>query len=147
MGVRVYAAVEQRNEILRDEMLRLCLRGHKIAGALAKIGRGRVWYLQQRKAFPKWAMEVSLAGGKVWGSAMAEEARRLGFERTPEQLRQVKFDYFCERYLHQRLFRHQLQWWDMLEGREPRDLHPSMTYERREPNYMLINTPPNHVPS
>src|SRR5690606_30588205 len=31
------------------------------------------------------------------------------------------------------------------EGREPRNLHPSQTYEPGDRNYILINTPPEHA--
>jgi hypothetical protein len=55
------------------------------------------------------------------------------------------FPNFCETYLKQPLFWHQLQWFDLLEGREPRDLHPSETYESGDPSYLLVNTPPEHA--
>lgn len=144
---RVYKAVEQKNQILRDEMLKLCFRGHRSTDALEAVGRSLSWYVKMRKDHPAWALEVSQAGGKVWSSLQAAEAKRLKLDRLPENIAKVDFPYFCERYLGQKLFSHQLQWWDMLEGRTPRDLHPSMVYEAREPNYLLINTPPNHVPS
>lgn len=147
VGVRVYAQTQTKNAILREEMLRLCYRGHKVKAALKAVGRSIGWYNAQRQENPQWALEVSRAGGRVFSSRLADEARRLGAERLPESIREVEFPYFCGRYLRQQLFRHQLQWWDMLEGREPRELHPAMTYERREPNYMLINTPPNHAKS
>jgi hypothetical protein len=36
---------------------------------------------------------------------------------------------------------------DILEGRHPRDLHPSQTYESGEPNFIMVNTPPEHAKS
>jgi hypothetical protein len=39
---------------------------------------------------------------------------------------------------------HQLQWVDLLEGREPRDLHPSQQYVRGKKNRILVNCPPFH---
>jgi len=50
-------------------------------------------------------------------------------------------------YLGNKLFPHQLQWFDMLEGRPPRDLHPAMTYEEGRPSRMIVNTPPGHAKS
>jgi len=57
------------------------------------------------------------------------------------------FPEFCEEYLGLKLYRHQLQWFDILEGRKPRDLHDSMTYDPSEPEYIIINTPPGHSKS
>lgn len=125
----------------------MCLRGHKASEALKRVGRAQSWYMRQRKDFPDWALEISRAGGLVRGVHATAEAQRLGLDKAPESVAEVTFPYFCGRFLGQQLFRHQLQWWDLLEGREPRDLHESMTYEQREPNYMLINTPPNHAKS
>lgn len=147
MVIKVYAATEKKNAILREQMLQACLRGQKTGSALKAIGRSESWYAKQRKDHPDWALEMSRVGGHVWTSRLRDEAVKLGLERAPESIAEVTFPYFAGRYLHQQLFPHQLQWWDMLEGREPRDLHPAMVYERREPNYMLINTPPNHAKS
>ncbi|MFW6195234.1 MAG: hypothetical protein ACOC5M_01795, partial [Chloroflexota bacterium] len=55
------------------------------------------------------------------------------------------FPEFCEKYLGWRLHRHQLQWYDILEGREPRELHESQTYEPGLPTHIVINTPPEHA--
>ncbi len=57
------------------------------------------------------------------------------------------FPEFCEEFLGMRLFPHQLQWFDVLEGREPRGLHPSQVFERGEPDRVIINTPPGHAKS
>lgn len=57
------------------------------------------------------------------------------------------FPDFCEQYLGMRLFRHQLQWFDLLEGRAPRDLHPGQRYVPADPDMLLINTPPDHAKS
>lgn len=45
------------------------------------------------------------------------------------------------------MYNHQLQWLDMLNGEEPRNIHPSQVYEPAEPNALLINTPPDHAKS
>ena len=52
------------------------------------------------------------------------------------------FPTFSEKYLGQRLFTHQLQWYDLLEGRKPRDLHPTQRYEAGDRNFVVVNTPP-----
>jgi hypothetical protein len=57
------------------------------------------------------------------------------------------FPEWCEEYLDTKLFNHHLQWIDVLEGREPRNLHENQTYIKGEPEFLLINTPPEHAKS
>lgn len=64
-----------------------------------------------------------------------------------ESLEVPEFPEFCEKYLKQKLFPHQLQWFDLLEGREPRDLHPSMTYVEGKLTRLIVNVPPGHAKS
>lgn len=59
----------------------------------------------------------------------------------------ISFPRFCEEYLDTKLFWHHLQWLDMLEGREPRDRHPSQKYIEGSPDFLMINTPPEHSKS
>lgn len=81
-----------------------------------------------------------------------EEYRRLTKMEPAEraQLRQGEvpdFPTFCEEYLDTKLFAHQLQWYDLLEGREPRDLHPNQVYKPGDPGMLIVNTPPEHAKS
>lgn len=57
------------------------------------------------------------------------------------------FPDFCMEYLDTKLFKHQLQWYDVLEGREPRDLHPNQIYKPGDPGMIIVNTPPEHAKS
>jgi hypothetical protein len=57
------------------------------------------------------------------------------------------FPEFCEKYLGTRLFWHHLQWYDLLEGREPRDLHHRQRFEKGDEDTILVNTPPEHAKS
>lgn len=57
------------------------------------------------------------------------------------------FPDFCERYLDTRLFTHHLQWVDLLEGREPRGLHPRQTFIKGDDDQIVVNTPPEHAKS
>lgn len=59
----------------------------------------------------------------------------------------IDFPTFCQDYLDTTLFWHQLQWYDILEGREPRDLHPNQVYRKADPGMVIINTPPEHAKS
>lgn len=57
------------------------------------------------------------------------------------------FPEWCEEYLDTKLFNHHLQWFDLLEGRDPRNLHENQTYIKADPEFVLINTPPEHAKS
>ena len=60
----------------------------------------------------------------------------------------ITFEEFRERFLHNKTFAHQTNIVDMIEGREPSWLHPSMKYEKGlANNRILINIPPNHAKS
>src|SRR6478736_573311 len=87
----------------------------------------------------------------------SDEEFRAAMERaklmkTPEGQMQARdsmpdFPEFCEDYLDTKLFWHQLQWYDILEGREPRDRHPSQLYKKGDPGMVIVNTPPEHSKS
>lgn len=77
---------------------------------------------------------------------------RIKLMRHPEQAAKVReemvaFPEFCEEYLDTQLFNHQLQWYDILEGREPRNLHPSQVFKQGDPGMVIVNTPPEHSKS
>lgn len=57
------------------------------------------------------------------------------------------FEEFRREYLGMETFAHQSRWIDIIEGREPANLHPAMVYEKGDPQYLLINTPPEHAKS
>jgi hypothetical protein len=57
------------------------------------------------------------------------------------------FPTFCEEYLDTKLFNHQLQWYDVLEGRPPRNMHENQIYKPGDPGMIIVNTPPEHAKS
>jgi len=57
------------------------------------------------------------------------------------------FPEFCAEFLHQPLFEHQLRWYDILCGEEPRSLHPSMRWEPGDTSMLLFNVPPGFAKS
>ena len=60
----------------------------------------------------------------------------------------ISFSEFRERFIHSKTFPHQQNIVDVIEGREPTWLHPSMKYEPGvSDNRILINIPPNHAKS
>jgi hypothetical protein len=79
---------------------------------------------------------------------LMDRALQAAIDRTAGNRAEVPdFPDFCEKYLDTRLFWHHLQWYDLLEGREPRELHPAQRYERRDDDQILVNTPPEHAKS
>lgn len=125
------------NRQLRADLLELVAAGRWPSQAYKILGRGRSWYETQRKAEPGWAALVDRARQ---GEALTEPARMAAAG---------SFEEFCSEYLGMRLFRHQLLWVDLIEGRpaEALDLHPSMRIEVNDPNHILINVPPDHAKS
>ena len=60
----------------------------------------------------------------------------------------ITFAEFRQKFLHSQTFPHQQNLVDMIEGREPSWLHPSMKFEPGlAANRILINIPPNHAKS
>lgn len=75
----------------------------------------------------------------------ALQSRAEGFK--PGEKPVPDFPDFCSEYLNTRLFWHHLQWHDLLEGRAPRDLHPSQRFIQGDTDQVLCNTPPEHAKS
>src|SRR4030095_8575460 len=99
---------------------------------------------------------VTPAGVNYWRRSDAD------FRENDDRLREVRrevqpearsempsFEEFCKKYLDTQLFNHHLQWVDLLEDREPRNLHPNQVYIPGDASRenILINTPPEHAKS
>jgi len=115
-------------------------RGYNIQAACDRVGRSRKTYEYWRKNDPEFlrAADVVMSTRKV-DTSTREEKRVAG--------RSMGFTAWREKYLRTQTYWHQLQWIDMLEGREPRDLHPAQVYEPGKPGRLLVNTPPGHAKS
>jgi hypothetical protein len=76
---------------------------------------------------------------------------RLGLKDKQFQdgdVHDITFAEFRQKFLHSQTFPHQQNLVDMIEGREPGWLHPSMKYEPGlASNRILLNIPPNHAKS
>ena len=59
----------------------------------------------------------------------------------------VDFATFSKEFLNSQVFHHHQIWVDVLEGRIPDGLHPSMVYEEANPRRLLVNVPPEHAKS
>lgn len=120
----------------KAEIVRLVGQGKSVKDACTITGKSRATYDYYRRTDKDFAQRV--------------DSQKILLSRGKGELPEVEvpdFPEFSERYLHNKLFPHQLQWFDMLEGRAPRDLHPSMTYEEGRDTRLIVNTPPNHAKS
>lgn len=106
--------------------------GSKIDPALAAVG------MSSRSTYERWRREDAA----FKANADFIQARAKGAKKPVPD-----FETFSREYLGEELFWHQLQWIDLLEGREPRQLHPAQTFRPGRPTRLLINTPPNHAKS
>lgn len=110
--------------------------GQSLQAAVDHLGITRQAVAMWRKNDKEFRLEMD----KVKALALpgAGEENRKNIPPFPE---------FCETYLDTKLFWHQLQWYDILEGREPRDLHPQQVYKQGDPGMVIVNTPPEHSKS
>ena len=75
------------------------------------------------------------------------EGNKQSFDALGLQKESIEFATFSEMFLNQKVFPHHQDWVDLLEGRQPSWLHPSMIYEPGESNRLLVNVPPEHAKS
>jgi hypothetical protein len=110
--------------------------GQTIKMAMESVGRSEA-------AFRQWTLtEPSF-------KEQADKARldSKGIKTDLAELKNIAFEDFSQEFLDTTLFDHHLDWVDLVEGKEPRFLHPSMTYEQGASNRVLINVPPEHAKS
>ena len=133
------AALRQntRKQTSKAEAQRLVLekisQGHSVRDATAAAGRSVETYRDWQKNDAAFAAELAKIRAGI------TEVKDSGPQNVPD------FETFCRDYLHEPLFTHQLRGLDVLEGREPRKMHPAITYERGDLGRILMNFPPNHA--
>ena len=120
----------------QERVLTLLEQGSTIIAAMAAVGRNDV-------TFRQWSMTDADFKER------AEKARLSGkgVKADLKDLKDISFPDFCEQFLDTKLFDHHMNWVDLIEGREPRWVHPAMTYELGAANRVLINVPPEHAKS
>ena len=118
------------------KVLALLEQGATVTAAMAAVDR-------QDTAFRQWTMADA-------DFKEASDKARLagkGIKADLANMKELPFHEFSEQFLDSRLFNHQLNWIDLIEGKEPRWLPAGMTYEPGDPNRVLINVPPEHAKS
>lgn len=95
-------------------------------------------------------LRIWLSRDKVFARAL-EEAKTDAKNKSTKALGvakdEISFPQFSEVFLDSKVFPHHMDWIDLLEGREPSWLHPSMTYEPGDRHRLLLNVPPEHAKS
>lgn len=136
-GHQTKKATTKRADVARQkaEILKLIEDGHTIADATRLVGKSAETFKYYKKSDPVFAEAYDLI-----------RARQNGAKVDPADA-DISFEEFSEKYLNSKRFRHQHQWIDILEGREPRDLHPAQVYKKGDPDTIIINTPPGHAKS
>lgn len=115
-------------------------------------------YLKNGKSIKEACLDLGITEAQYKYLRKSDEAFReetdrlrnltISDQQSEENRQNIQpFEDWCETYLDTQLFNHHLQWVDLLEGREPRNLHPSQNYIPGEPEFLLINTPPEHAKS
>ena len=122
----------------KAKVLALVAEGHSPHKAMELCGKKpdtvRIWMLRDKK------FAADLAEAKE--DAKNKSVKALGIAKD-----EISFPQFSEIFLDQKVFPHHQDWIDLLEGREPSWLHPSMKYEQGQQSRLLINVPPEHAKS
>lgn len=123
-------------EVIRGQLEDLLRQGSNVAEALQIVGRSRSWYEGQRRTDREWADKI-------------DTIRRVLADPDMRQMQVGEFAEFCAEYMHRKIWPHQQNMVDVLEGRDPAWLDPSMIWEpgSRGSRRVLINIPPNHAKS
>lgn len=122
--------------VAQERVLLALADGATITAAMAAVGRNDVTFRQwsmNEPEFKERADKARLAG--------------KGVKADLADIKDISYPDFCEQFLDVKLFDHQLNWLDLIEGREPRWQPSGMTYEAGDPNRVLINVPPEHAKS
>jgi hypothetical protein len=119
-------------EAAKEHFLDALAKGESVEAAARRVGRTIRGYDYWKKQDPSFAAQADVIIG-----------RRQGKDKfvCPE------FPEFCTEYLFQPMYEHQLRWWDVLSGNEPRNLHPSMTWSKGDEQMLLFNVPPGFAKS
>lgn len=125
-------------EAAKQKVLEQISLGKTVQAALDMVGRKSYkTYELWRKEDPDWRDRVDIARATVKTSGGDREERR-------QTARAMGFEAFREKYLGVETAPHQQQWIDVIEGREPRNLHESQTWQPSNPRRVVVNCPPNH---
>ena len=128
---------ENTSDIAKRVILSAIAEGMTVEQAVASAGKSYKSYEYYRRTDPSFKDKVDRTRLGLRGASFIEKT-----------LDDLTFAQFRERFLRSKTFSHQQNLIDVIEGRDPSWLHPSMKYEKGlADNRILINIPPNHAKS
>ena len=121
----------------KAKVLDFVRQGLDIPDALARAERKPDVMKDWRKdpAFMRELEKARTEGEKTLSIVSGDAKFKIGFEE------------FSREFLDSPIFPHHRSWIDVLEGREPSYIHPSMVYDPASKKRLLINVPPEHAKS
>ena len=118
----------------KKAFLELFKDGMTIANAMKAVDRSISTYERWRRDDEEFVSAVERVRNLRNGVAGPKPDREvLGF---PE---------FSEKYLDAKVFPHMQNVVDLIEARDPSWVHPSMVFEKGEPDLVMVNMPPEHA--
>ena len=124
MTRRAGRKVGQTVEAAKNEFLRNFQRGLNVEQSIQACGRNRSTYERWRRDDKEFLTAV-------------ERIRSLEKLSGPRERQWMPFPEFSEKYLDARVFPHMGNVVDLIEGREPSWVHPSMVFEPGEHDLVL----------
>ena len=124
------------SDAVKKQIIDFLMQGYSVQKACDAVGRSIKTYEYYRKTDPDFALAID----KIRSMTARGEMGGPTQEVPP-------FPEFSKKYLGTEVFTHQRHWIDLLEGRVPQDVHPSIIYEPGAPDLIIVNTPPEHAKS
>lgn len=115
----------------KQDFMRHLQRGLNINQALEAVDRKRSSYEVWRRNDPEFVAQV--------------ERIKTIRSTVPVEREAISFPEFSERYLDAKVFPHMMNVVDLIEGRDPGWVHPSMVFEKGERDLVMVNMPPEHA--
>ncbi len=132
LAARAGRKTGQTVEAAKQEFLRNFQRGLNVEQSIQAVGRNRSTYERWRRDDKDFVTAV-------------ERIRSLERISGPRERDWMPFPEFSEKYLDARVFPHMGNVVDLIEGREPSWVHPSMVFEPGERDLVMVNMPPEHA--
>lgn len=125
-----------------EKVVSLVSEGVGVFDSVARVERSRTWYHHLRRADREFADRVDAARAEARG-----RAKRVREVAGNVDTANLSFVEWRKMFLDRGTFRHMQNWVDVLEGRNPGWLHPSMTWDPSRRNRLIFNVPPFHAKS
>ena len=94
------------------------------------------------ETYKDWRKNDSVFREQV--DAVREVARAARSRHRGDRTEVPDFETFCRDYLDQPMALHHQRVWDVVNGREPREMHPAIRYQKGRKQRLLLNFPPYH---